>query len=256
MAYTNTNTERGIENINGDLVVVTSNVLNNETIGIDVEVTKKNTDGSGFASNVYGSKTYSKGDSEETIVNIAGSWSKAEHIGSGTSYYVYGSIERGHHNGVGNSTTIAGALNEAKVIGDGAGTHQYVLGNNQIAVLDNPNAKVNFLQGAHCTIQVVDGEVLTNAMALILDLDHTGGTISGDFEYLRIQNDPFDSPVGGNARAINSLSPLPSEFGGSIKANSFIDTGVSEHNNNADAITAGLAVGTHYRTGDLLKIVH
>jgi len=93
-------------------------------------------------------------------------------------------------------------------------------------------------------------------MCLILDLDHTGGDISGDFEYLRIQNDSFDSPVGGTARAINSLSVLPSEFGGSIQANSFIDTGVQEFTDNAAAIAGGLAIGTHYRTGDLLKIVH
>lgn len=31
---------------------------------------------------------------------------------------------------------------------------------------------------------------------------------------------------------------------------------VTEHADNAAAITAGLAVGTRYRTGDFLKIVH
>ena len=253
---TNTNTQREIENVNGDLVITTKNVFNNETRGIDVDVTKKNTDGSGFASNVYGSKVYSKGDSTETIVNIAGNWTKAEHIGSGRTYYIYGALDRGYHNGSGDSTTVAGALSEAKVIGDGVGNHLYVVGNNQIAEINNPNATVDFLQGAHCTTKVIDGEVTDNVMSLILDLDHTGGTISGDFEYLRIQNDSFDSAVGGTARAINSLSVLPSEFGGSIKANSFIDTGVQEFADNAAAIAGGLAVGTHYRTGDLLKIVH
>ena len=256
MSYTNTNTQREIENVNGDLVITTKNVFNNETRGLDVDVTKKNTDDSGFASSVYGSKAYSKGDSTETIVNIAGNWAKGEHIGSGRTYYIYGSLERGYHSGEGDSTTVAGAFNEGKISGDGVGSHQYVLGNNQVAVLDNPNATLRFLQGAHCTTKVIDGEVTDNVMALILDLDHTGGTISGDFEYLRIQNDSFDSPVGGTARAINSLSVLPSEFGGSIKANSFIDTGVQEFSDNAAAIAGGLTIGTHYRTGDLLKIVH
>jgi hypothetical protein len=31
---------------------------------------------------------------------------------------------------------------------------------------------------------------------------------------------------------------------------------ISEYADNAAAVTAGLAVGTHYRTGDTLKIVH
>jgi hypothetical protein len=61
--------------------------------------------------------------------------------------------------------------------------------------------------------------------------------------------------VGGTARAINSLSVLPSEFGGSIKAAGLINSAVTEHADNAAAVTAGLAIGTHYRTGDLLKIV-
>lgn len=256
MPYTNTNTQREIENVNGDLVITTKNVFNNETRGLDIDVTKKNTDGSGFASNVYGSKVYSKGDSTETIVNIAGNWTKAEHIGSGRTYYIYGALDRGYHNGSGDSTTVAGALSEAKVIGDGVGNHLYVVGNNQIAEINNPNATVDFLQGAHCTIKVTDGDVTDNAMCLILDLDFTGGEISGDFEYLRIQDDSHASPVGGTARAINSLSRFPSEFGGLVQANNFIDTGVAEYTDNAAAIAGGLAIGTHYRTGDLLKIVH
>jgi hypothetical protein len=34
------------------------------------------------------------------------------------------------------------------------------------------------------------------------------------------------------------------------------ETAVLEYADNAAALTAGLAIGTHYRTGDLLKIVH
>jgi hypothetical protein len=43
---------------------------------------------------------------------------------------------------------------------------------------------------------------------------------------------------------------------GSIYTNSVICETVSEYADNAAAVSAGLAVGTHYRTGDLLKIVH
>lgn len=256
MPYTNTNTQREIENVNGDINVTESSTFNNLTTGVRAKVYKRNDDGSGWNSSAYGSSTYAIADTDEQVSTLAGSWSKGEHIGTGYTYFVYGSIDRGYHNGSGNTGTVAGSFSEAVVLGDGVGSHQYVIGNNQIAKLDNPNATVRFLQGAHCTTKLSDGEVTDNVMALILDLDHTGGSISGDFEYLRIQNDTFDSPVGGTARAINSLSTLPSEFGGSIQANSFIDTGVQEFADNAAAIAGGLAVGTHYRTGDILKIVH
>ena len=62
-------------------------------------------------------------------------------------------------------------------------------------------------------------------MALILDFDYTGtGVITGDFEYLRIQNDTLPV-ISGTSRAINSLSILPSVFGGSLESTGFIKTG-------------------------------
>ena len=202
-----------------------TNVENDSTIGINLDINKENTSGAGFASNINGIKAYSKGNSSETIVNIAGVWGKAEHIGTGRTYYITGGTNRAYHSGTGDSSSISGTFSEAKVGGTGAGDHPYLIGVNSIAKLDNPNADVQFLQGQHCTIQLNAGEVTDNAMCLILDLDHTGGTISGDFEYLRIQNDTFNSSVGGTARAINSLSTLPSEFAGSIESTSFIKTG-------------------------------
>ena len=231
-------------------------VNNDENVGFTLDINKENTSGAGFKSNVYGIKNYTKANSSEIVVNIAGTWSKAEHIGTGRTYFITGATNRAYHSGEGNSNVITGTFSEGKVIGTGSGDHSYVVGVNSKAVIDNPNATIDFLQGQHCTIEVADGDVTDNAMCLILDLDHTGGNISGDFEYLRIQNDTFDSPIGGTARAIHSLSVFPSEFGGSIQAENFIDTGVAEYTDNAAAIAAGLAVGTHYRTGDLLKIVH
>lgn len=256
MAYTNTNTERSIKNINGDVEVISVNVQNDETIGINTEITKENTSDLGNASNVYGVKAYSKANSTETVVNITGTWSKAEQIGSGRTYYISGGVNRAYHSGSGDSNAISGIFVEGKVGGVGVGSHLYVVGSNNTVKLDNPNATVQYLQGQHCTVDLSDGEVTDNLMALILDIDNTGGTISGDLEYLRIQNDTLASVVGGTARAINSLSVLPSEFGGSIKAANFIDTAITEHADNAAAILAGLPIGTHYRTGDLLKIVH
>ena len=176
-----------------------TNVENDSTIGINLDINKENTSGAGFASNINGIKAYSKGNSSETIVNIAGVWGKAEHIGTGRTYYITGGTNRAYHSGTGDSSSISGTFSEAKVGGTGAGDHPYLIGVNSIAKLDNPNADVQFLQGQHCTIQLNAGEVTDNAMCLILDLDHTGGTISGDFEYLRIQNDTFNSSVGGNS---------------------------------------------------------
>lgn len=198
-----------------------TNVANDSTVGINLDINKENTSGAGFTSNVNGIKAYSKGNSSETIVNIAGVWGKAEHIGTGRTYYITGGTNRGYHSGTGDSNAISGTFSEGKVGGTGAGNHEYVVGINSIAKLDNANADVQYLQGQHCTVQLNAGEVTDNAMCLILDLDHTGGTISGDFEYLRIQNDTLDSAVGGTARAINSLSTHPSEFGGSIQSPRF-----------------------------------
>tara|TARA_R110000764_G_scaffold110000_1_gene196281 strand:+ start:139 stop:594 length:456 start_codon:yes stop_codon:yes gene_type:complete len=46
------------------------------------------------------------------------------------------------------------------------------------------------------------------------------------------------------------------EVDGLVAATGLKVTAVSEHVDNATAIAAGLNTGTHYRTGDLLKIVH
>ena len=201
----------------GYLDIQQTNVANDETQGANIDITKENTSGAGFASSIYGIKSYGKGNSAETIVNIGGVWAKAEHTGTGLVYYITGGTNRGYHNGTGNSTTVTGTFSEARIDGTGAGAHQYAIGVNSIAKLDNANATVQYLQGQHCTVQLVDGEVTDNVMSLLLDFDYTGaGTISGDFEYLRIQNDTLPA-VSGTSRAINSLSVLPSHFAGDIE---------------------------------------
>tara|TARA_R110002074_G_scaffold13293_1_gene47713 strand:- start:103 stop:639 length:537 start_codon:yes stop_codon:yes gene_type:complete len=165
----------------GTIQLDDTNVDNDSTVGINLDVNKENTSGAGFASNINGIKAYTKGNSSETIVNIAGLWGKAEHIGTGRTYYITGSTNRGYHSGTGDSDAISGTFSEGKVGGTGVGNHEYVVGINSVAKLDNANATVDFLQGQHCTVQLNAGEVTDNVMALILDLDHTGGTISGDF---------------------------------------------------------------------------
>lgn len=61
--------------------------------------------------------------------------------------------------------------------------------------------------------------------------------------------------------AIGDISAHGININGSLDTISYVAihhifTGVSEHADNAAAILAGLVVGTVYRTGDLMKIVH
>jgi hypothetical protein len=215
-----TNVDLGANDLSltGDIDITRTEVDNDASVGISVDTSKENTDGSGFASSVYGVKSFSKANSTEVVLDVSGLWGKAEHLGSGTTYYVTGSASRGYHGGSGNSTGIYGTFSEAKVYGTGVGSHGYVMGTNIVTELNNANADVNQLQGQHVSIKLDAGTVNENIIVSILDFDNSGGTITGDFEYLRIQNDTFTSTVGGTARAIHCLSVLPSLFGGSIEA--------------------------------------
>jgi hypothetical protein len=210
--------------VSGTIDLDVTNVENNYTSGILAKVNKESS-GTNWAAGVKAIEGYAIGDSTERILEIAGLYNKAQHIGSGSSYFIMGTSTIAEHFGSGDSGGIYGVNTRALVKGTGAGDHGYVIGVNAEARIDNPNATIDYLQGMHLSASVLDGEVTDNVMCLILDLDHTGGTISGDFEYLRIQNDTFDSAVVGTARAINSLSVLPSEFGGSLESTAFIKTG-------------------------------
>tara|TARA_R110000796_G_scaffold93172_4_gene197650 strand:+ start:555 stop:2273 length:1719 start_codon:yes stop_codon:yes gene_type:complete len=209
----------------GTIKVDETNVENNESRGLDIDINKENTDGSGFASNVYGIKSYSKANSTETVLNIAGTWSKAEHTGSGQIYYVTGATNRAYHNGSGNSTSVVATFSEARITGTGAGSHTYLIGQNNVAKLDNPNASVQFMQGMHCTVELKEGTVSDNLTVLLLDADYTGsGTLEGDFDYLTIMDDILPT-APGTKRGINSLTLLPSVFAGSIESSQLIVSG-------------------------------
>ena len=230
-------------------------VDNDFSIGLSVSQTKENTDGAGWASSVYAGNFHSIANSSELIANVVGSKSLAEHTGSGQSYFIVGAENRAYHAGSGNTGGMYAANINTRITGDGVSSHGYVMGANIETRLDAPNASVDFLQGQHLSIQLKDGEVTDTLSIQVIDFDYSGGTISGDFEYLRIEDDTMPS-VAGYARAINCISVLPSVFGGSIEAAGLSDSAVTEHADNAAAVAAGLASGTHYRTGDLLKIVH
>jgi len=55
---------------------------------------------------------------------------------------------------------------------------------------------------------------------------------------------------------LNPTTSYVNFVNGSIALTGTTTEVVAEYADNAAAITGGLSVGTHYRTGDLLKIVH
>ncbi len=189
----------------------------------------KNTVGNGFSINifstatkpnaqggsVYGGFFSSTGNSTATVDNIVGSRNYGEHTGTGQATFIAGSSHFAVHNGSGNSTGIYAISPKAEIKGTGVGSHQYVIGANINNVLNNSNATVQYLEGAHIDVNLQNGTVTDNAIGLVLDFDYTAGVVSGDLDYLRIQNDTLPT-VGGTARAINSLSTLPSVFAGDI----------------------------------------
>ena len=230
-------------------------VDNDFTIGLSVNQTKENTDGTGWASSVYSGNFHSIGNSSELIANVVGSKSLAEHTGTGQSYFIVGAENRAYHAGSGNTGGMYAANINTRITGDGVSSHGYVIGANVETRLDADNASVQYLQGQHLGVSLFGGDVTGGLAVQLVDFDYTGGIVSGDFAYVQIQNDTLPS-IGGTARAINCLSVLPSVFGGSVEAAGLSDSAVTEHADNAAAVAAGLAIGTHYRTGDDLKIVH
>lgn len=96
-----------------------------------------------------------------------------------------------------------------------------------------------------------DADTLTDS---VMSETATGISLTGDLAISRDLSVTRTSTFSDmTASAITSTT--------TINANNITSTGkiianVSEYNDNADAIAGGEAVGTLYRTGDLLKIVH
>jgi len=249
--YTDTN---GVQQISSN--VNKTDAESNHTSGILIQVNKESLAGSSWGSKVKALEGYAIGNSTERIAEVVGSQTGAKHIGSGESYFIVGNSTSAIHEGSGNTGGMYGVNTKSLILGTGIGDHGYVIGVNAEAKLDNPNATVDYLQGQHLSVELKEGDVTGALTVQLVDFDYTGaGVVSGDFAYVQIQNDNLPS-VGGTARAIYCKSILPSEFGGSVQVAGLINSAVAEYADNAAAVTAGLAIGTQYRTGDLLKIVH
>lgn len=193
--------------------------------GLKVDYTKASSAG-GWATNLYNIHSYAKSSvaSPNQLTNFNALWTKAEHTGTGLVYYLIGSTNRAVHNGSGDTGVIYGGFMEGSIIGSGTGTHPYLLGTYSKAIMNNANATAVVMQAAQVRGLVSAGSVGT-ATGLHVEMDYNGGTITGDTEYIRLQNDAVTTSVTGTARAINSLTTLPSKFAGLIESTSFKITG-------------------------------
>ena len=155
--------------------------------------------------------------------------------------------------GTGAITNIYAAYNETDI--EGSGNVNLAVGASNISKLDNAGGTVGTISGTNSLVQLLQGEAATVKILNVEFAQSAGTSISGDLSYLYIANQTVGD-ITGTARAINSQSVLPSYFAGSVESAGMNNSAIAEHADNAAAITAGLSVGTHYRTGDLLKIVH
>ena len=289
MAYTNTNTDREIENIAGDTPYLD---VTGDMVGDRIYLDPNNTGGFQIGKTIT---TYSTDTA--TSGNKAGTWNqidvtpsgnsstfasaavnmakqKGSNVGGtikGTEHYaifegtngitggvfgqtVFSSYRGTDPNNNNSSIDTQGIYIKADTRSGSNGDINYLLGANIISEASG-SGDVEFMQGMHLNTRFNSGSVSGSANVLLLDSDGTSTDVQGDFAYLKIQNDGLPT-IAGTSRAIDSSSLLPSVFGGSVQANSFVDSGVQEFTDNAAAIAGGLTAGTHYRTGDLLKIVH
>ena len=162
----------------------------------------------------YGIVSRSLGQGSFKDEGLVGLYGIGRSEGTGGAFYSYGAIFSGEQTGSGDVDYLIGVSSRAESKGNGVATNEYVRGISAEARVDNADATVNNLQGSHVTANLVDGTV-GEVKVQLLDFDYSAGTITGDFSYLRIQEDNVPT-VGGTARAIHSLSELPSTFAGSI----------------------------------------
>jgi hypothetical protein len=98
----------------------------------------------------------------------------------------------------------------------------------------------------------INGITLYDYSGTALTLGSTGSTFNSKARYSSTEDANDATGVTGSLGTLGGLSVKLRTFLGSTLS---IGTAI-DYADNADAVTAGLAVGTVYRTGDYLKIVH
>lgn len=201
-------------------------LVNQSTVSSGLSYTIKATTKS-TETGAYNIGTYSRSDHEGTNKGSYqyGSYNKADMKGTdGYNGILYGSYNESVMSGSdpnstnSNTSSLYGVSGKSKV--SGSGDIGYCVGANISSELTNASGDVEFLQGSHIQVVHTAGNVSGAVAVALLDYDGGSGTIAGDFAYLKIQADAVNN-VTGTARAIDSSSPLPSVFGGSVEASSF-----------------------------------
>jgi hypothetical protein len=123
----------------------------------------------------------------------------------------YRGIDPNNNNGSG--TSVQAFYAKADTRTGATGDVNYLIGASVNTEING--ASTQYLEGVRVSLKLNAGDVTNTVTGLLLRSGGTGANISGDLEYLKIQNDTLPA-VGGTARAINSLSVLPSTFAGAI----------------------------------------
>jgi len=247
----------------GYLAIQKTDASNDTTDGINIGITKTSS-GAGYATQIRGINVEVENSGSAETYGTTGVRSVSKYSGSGDAYFLSGVLSTTTNEGSGDISGLYGTFTTVNSNGEGAQDVDYMLGNTILMYFNNPNLAVNRVGCINAQLMFNAATTInTEAYVMLLDTDFTGVTgtdvtVNGDFSYLFIK--PHTAAgvpsVTGTARAINSESTLPSVFAGSVKSAGMNNSAITEHTDNAAAITAGLSVGTHYRTGDLLKIVH
>ena len=135
----------------------------------------------------------------------------------------YRGSDAGANNG--GSNFVMGGNITADVQAGSSGLLEYARAANIDSIINN-GASVAYAQGAHIGVNLNGGTVTDDVDVVLLDWDQSGGTIGGDFNYLRLggPSDVAPTSITGDAKAINSPVDIPSEFAGTMEAKSFIKT--------------------------------
>jgi hypothetical protein len=245
------------------LEVERTNTDNDITDGISIDLTKTSS-GTGYSTRARGVNIEVENSGTAETYSTTGVKSLSKYSGAGNAYFLSGIVSTTTNEGSGDLSAFYGMYTTLNSNGTGVQDVDYMIGNTIAMNFNNPNLDVNRVGCINAQLYFKAATTInTEAYVMLLDTDFDGVTgtdvtVNGDFSYLFIK--PHTAAgvptVTGTARAINSESTLPSVFAGSVGSAGMNNSAIAEHTDNAAAITAGLSVGTHYRTGDLLKIVH
>ena len=223
--------------------------------GIKSKVTNKQTTG---APSIVASRAEAAVDTTVSSGSIYGTNSKAMSYGTGDAGFLIGTYSTAENMNEGNVTgAMYGSWSQSRSRGAAAVDIESMWGSVNRVMTENDNATIGNVAVSYAEVYLTAGTVLRDVNVIEANIKGIDATIGGDLSMLYINDKPAPTTVTGTTRAIDSRSTFPSFLGGDLKVSGALNVGTTgDHADNAAAITAGLAVGDIYRTGDLLKVVH